>query len=242
MDRSIRKTVIILTLTVFVCSAEQRQELFAQGNSAYKKYQWREALACYEAIDNKESVVWYNMGNCFYKIGDTLKAIVCWKRAQHDVSFTGQSVVAKNLAVAYKKLGYKTEDSFSMRSKQWAQSFSLFPLQLLFLFCWYVGWGIWFAGIRYRPFWWYGFLMSLCLLALLVGYMLLTHYYVQTGVTLMVTKEETPLFAGPNERYHQVGTAHWCDELWVEAQRLGWYKVTQGDRYGWISSAAIELI
>ena len=45
------------------------REQFLQANEFYKDGKVEEALSLYEGIPNKGGVVFYNLGNCAYKLG-----------------------------------------------------------------------------------------------------------------------------------------------------------------------------
>jgi tetratricopeptide (TPR) repeat protein len=62
------------------------QEVFLKGNVAYLAGNIDGALKLYQTIDPKGPAVWYNLGNCYYRIGNYPEAIVAWRRAQKDAS------------------------------------------------------------------------------------------------------------------------------------------------------------
>lgn len=225
-----------------LCGAQSARELFAQGNNAYEQKQWSEALRSYEAISNKGCAVWYNMGNCFYKLGSRSRAIICWKRAMLGASVDEQMDIAKNLNIAYEKQGYKNNVPPYTFFEQWAYCVPLLPLQLLFLFCWYALWIVLLFGVRGRPFLFYGIVVGLWCATLLVGNVVRIQYFFYTHKRGQVVKEQAHLFAGPHEQYHEVGTVGLFDELQINEKREGWYKVAKGDQHGWIPAAAVELI
>ncbi len=232
-------------LSLFVallCGAQNAQELFLRGNEAYEQKQWTDALRSYEVISKKGCAVWYNMGNCFYKKGDALQAIVCWKRAMPGASVDEQFAIAKNLGVAYEKLDYKKDAPVYTMFEQWAHRLPLLPLQILFLLCWYLLWTVSTLGSRGRPFLWYGVLLGLFCTLMLMGNILYANYYLYTRIRGQVIMESAHLFAGPHEQYHEVGTVSLLDELQIDAKKAGWYKVVRGYQYGWIPSTAVELI
>lgn len=58
------------------------QEHFLAGNQLYQQAQFQAALVEYQAINPKNSVVWYNLGNSAYHLEQYLDASLFWKRAQ----------------------------------------------------------------------------------------------------------------------------------------------------------------
>ena len=58
------------------------QEHFLAGNQLYQQAQFQAASTEYQAINPKNSVVWYNLGNSAYHLDQYLDASLFWKRAQ----------------------------------------------------------------------------------------------------------------------------------------------------------------
>ena len=243
MDRFIRKSFIILCLFATALSyAHPRNDLFDRANDAYQKKQWGEALRLYESIDQKGCAAWYNMGNCFYKLGNRVRAIICWKRAMPGASVGVQRDIAKNLAVAYEKLGHKKDGLIYTQLEQRAYRIPPRSVQLLFLLCWYALFIFFWFGPRRRPLFFYGGIAGLSCAIALLGALLWSSYAVHAYERGQLTKESASLFAGPHEQYHAVGTVSLLDELRIDAKRTGWYKVAGSNKQGWIPSADIALI
>ncbi len=73
--------ILILLVTVFTSSASS---VIAQADSAYMRDDYAQAVKLYtEAIDNEGSstLLYYNLGNAYYRMGQLGKAIVCYERA-----------------------------------------------------------------------------------------------------------------------------------------------------------------
>jgi len=244
MDTTIRTTVIIGSLlTIGVAYATPSvNDLCIRAQDAYEKKEWLKALGLYENVEMKGSPVWYNMGNCCYKMGNPSQAIIYWKRAMSGASADEQGDIMHNLGVAYEKLGQKKDRSFYTIVERWAYRFPLLPLQLIFLFCWYALWVLFLMGTAKHPFLFYTALFSLTILLILMSIILGSSYYRHSYKKGVVVKESVSLFAGPHEQYHPVGTVTLHDELRIHEQRTGWYKVARADQYGWIASIAVELI
>lgn len=227
---------------VLVCDAQSAQERFACGNRLYEQREWGDALRSYEAIEKKGGSVWYNMGNCWYKQGDALQAILCWKRAMPGASTDMQAAITKNIGVAYEKLGYKKDGSVYTMFEQWAHRLAVLPLQLLFLLCWYALLLLLLFGARGGPPLWYVLLLVLLCCMVLIGTILYTNYRLYAHPRGHVVREAAALFAGPHAQYHEVGTVSLADELCITEKRAGWYKVASGEKQGWIPSASVALM
>lgn len=97
--------ILLLFFSSFV-HAQSWQEIFLQANNCYGNKEYEKALHLYEQIPNKGAATWYNMGNCAYKKGDNLHALLYWKKAErydsnaiaHD-SRTNSIVAAQHLSL-----------------------------------------------------------------------------------------------------------------------------------------------
>ena len=129
--------MIVHTLSVI---AGTMQETFLKGNAAYLAGKMDEALKLYQSMEPKGPAVAYNMGNCYFRIGKYPEAIVQWRRAQKDASWRDFAVLDSYIAQSYDALGIVRDQSFMTRMQTWLARplalFSIFVLQLLFLFCW----------------------------------------------------------------------------------------------------------
>ncbi|MDO4735686.1 MAG: tetratricopeptide repeat protein [Bacteroidia bacterium] len=81
-----RKNIIfaIFLLLAYVSYAQESSALWTQANEAYSIGEYNNALEKYNAIQEqgKESYnLYYNIGNCYYKMGETAKSIVYYERA-----------------------------------------------------------------------------------------------------------------------------------------------------------------
>ncbi|MBO7305507.1 MAG: tetratricopeptide repeat protein, partial [Bacteroidales bacterium] len=93
-------TAIFLLLAYIAC-AQDSYQLWDQANEAYSVGEYNSALEKYEAIQEsgKSSYnLYYNIGNCHYKLGETAKAIVYYERALK-LNPSGKDAI-KNLEIA----------------------------------------------------------------------------------------------------------------------------------------------
>jgi hypothetical protein len=95
--------IAVLCLTGWV-HAESSQDLFKQGNAAYAAGQFAQAAQSYEAARTQGLNHWileYNLGNAWYKSGQTGKAVVHYLRAfrlnshQNDVIYNLNLVLTR---------------------------------------------------------------------------------------------------------------------------------------------------
>ncbi|MCD6233492.1 MAG: tetratricopeptide repeat protein [Candidatus Marinimicrobia bacterium] len=76
--------LILIPLTLFA-QEEERERLFVKANSYYSSEQYSLALDLYEEIAETGRIsfeLYYNMGNCYYRLGQTGQAIRYWEKAK----------------------------------------------------------------------------------------------------------------------------------------------------------------
>lgn len=86
--------------------AESYQQLMQRANTAYQQQQYAEAVALYQQIadaGNEGSVLYYNLGNAYYKTDDLSHALLWYERAlrldprnediKHNIAFVNRQLV-----------------------------------------------------------------------------------------------------------------------------------------------------
>lgn len=83
---SIIKTILLLTLLVFRLPGQSGMgHFYEQGNQAYREGNYQSALEWYGKILSagyESSQVYYNIGNCYYKLGSVGRAILFYEKAR----------------------------------------------------------------------------------------------------------------------------------------------------------------
>lgn len=99
--------LLMLCLMLFSASyAESYQQLMQRANTAYQQQQYAEAVALYQQIadaGNEGSVLYYNLGNAYYKTDDLSHALLWYERAlrldprnediKHNIAFVNRQLV-----------------------------------------------------------------------------------------------------------------------------------------------------
>ncbi|MGV6846026.1 MAG: tetratricopeptide repeat protein [Lutibacter sp.] len=93
--------VIFLLFTSSLLFAQSPTELFKKGNESYKSGDYLEALISYKKIEaNKlqSDVLYFNMGNCYYKLNKIARSVYYYEKA---LQLNPENIKAKeNLAFA----------------------------------------------------------------------------------------------------------------------------------------------
>jgi len=122
-----------------ICSGSG-EELFLRANKYCEQHDWSQALTLYRSINQKGSLVWYNMGNCCYHLKNYTEALIYWKRAEQGTLYKIYAQSKHNQRILARKLNRVVP---VVRVQQLYEFFvynllgiPLLFLQVLFLFCW----------------------------------------------------------------------------------------------------------
>lgn len=214
------------------------QEIFLEGNQLYYDAKYHEALDRYKAIDQVGPAVWYNMGNSYYRIGDTVRARAAWRRAQKQAPAHIIERAQRNITAVEKELGLPASTSFSAFMRHGFSHISFFILQILLLLGWYLFFLLLFVRIPYRMalLW---FLMG-CNSLIIAGIGI--KYWSDMQQHGLVLEQSLMLRVGPGYDFHALSEIQQGDELIIKNKESDWYKVKYQGRLGWISKDAIEVI
>lgn len=201
------------------------QEIFVQANTAYQKNECLAALKLYDLIPQKGSVIWYNMGNCAYKLNDQIKALLYWKRAYKNANRDmKQNIVAnvQKLTLANASLTHPTS-----------------PLVMQILFFCIFGIFLIVAYFLIHARRWILLAMSI---SVLVSAGHITYKVCSTSVQALVMYDEVALRAGPSIEYHQIDSISAGTTVIVLKQKDGWSQIATGSGKGWVDDKQIEKI
>lgn len=103
-------------------SAKLEDATKSEGDSAYMKNDYASAIQIYEALLNKGEAaeVYYNLGNSYYKAGETAKAILNYERAL--LLQPGNSDIRANLEIARSKTIDKVEPTPEIFFVSWTKA------------------------------------------------------------------------------------------------------------------------
>jgi tetratricopeptide (TPR) repeat protein len=124
--------------------ADARLHLYEKGNQAYTDGQFEEALTAYQEILNMgyaNGPLYYNIGNCYYKLGEIGKSILFYERARKRMPANDD--LKANLAIARLSVVDQIEPSSDFILLQAVHAFLYLiprPLQLTLTLCAYVLW------------------------------------------------------------------------------------------------------
>ena len=124
--------ILVLLLPMFSFGNDQAA-LFANGNAAYAKGQFKMAIDDYlKIVDSgyQSAAVYFNLGNAYFKTGDVSSALLYYEKA-HKLA-PGDEDINANIQFANTKTTDKIEETPEFFVNRWWRSFTLaFSLNLL---------------------------------------------------------------------------------------------------------------
>lgn len=110
------KTLIYVLLSILVMvpllsyAADGDEEQFQNGNQLYEEGKYPEALAVYLELEKTMPhwMLFYNMGNCYYKLGNYVSAKIYYLRAQRLKPF--DPAIEKNIGIVDMHFADKIEE------------------------------------------------------------------------------------------------------------------------------------
>jgi tetratricopeptide (TPR) repeat protein len=224
-------------------------ESFKNANQLYEEGKFDEALNLYRTIEGQIAhwKLFYNMGNCYYKTGDFVKAKIYYLRAERLKPF--DSSIQKNIDIVNKRFSDKIEPEnpdFISRTVQRIETLIslnmvsavlIISIIVLNLFIFLL---IKNGRTKFRL---YGVSFSLVIVLLIAGY----HIY-RTGKqsmrnTAVVIKIDTELRSGPGENNTILFKVNPGLKVKIIEKSRNWVQVSASSQIaGWIEASRIEPI
>jgi len=223
-----------------ICNGND-EELFLRANKYSEQQEWEQSLDLYKSIKQKGSLVWYNMGNCCYRLKDYAEALVYWKRSQQAASRIVYAQSKQNQRILARQLNKEA----SVYWVQWFHEFfvynllgiSLLFLQILFLFCWV----ILFFLQRYQGKKFFFAALVVMMLNGLVGLGMIVKYKQTDKIGIVIT-DNANVFTGPSQEYHLLNRLNKVDQVTIQGIKPGWYKIKYAAGTGWVTATAIQVV
>lgn len=235
---------ISLLLYMSMTFAGNAEETYLKAHAAYQARDWPKALSLYESINPKGPAVWYNIGNCYFNQEKFPEAIVSWRRAQKNLSWTDYKKIEQYIQDSYNAMGvnYETDGITALKNFfAWSSSkISLLILQLLFLACWFFLLWLLPQLIAQKK---YVQVIALCMITAATATLCYVRYHKQNYPYGIVIKKTISVYAGPGRDYAPLATAQTLDIMRLQLQRDNWLKVyARQFGYGWVHADDLALI
>ena len=227
-------------------------EAMAASNALYEGGHYEQAARSYQQLVDKgygDPVLYYNLGNAYFKDGDTGRAILNYLRAERlsprdgdiranldfarnqtlDVLESGESPLVKSVTTLLFRV--TTSELGAVALAFWL----LFASSLLLLMVGPRGWLAWT-----RPA-----VVATAVLLVLGGGSLGARLYVDsTNREAVIVAEEVDVVSGPGSRYTPEFTLHAGTETGLVEKRGAWARIALpgGSLQGWVPAASVEEV
>lgn len=223
----------------FNAHASDFEETFLKANDFYINKKYKEALDLYKSmpIDNKGSVIFYNIGNCEFKLGKYFDALINYSRAKKNASFGMLKNINKNISMVDCKLGRDKSESFWQKFSDFINIFSLFKLQILFIFFWF----LFFISYIFLKKLRFVFLIINMFFIFIFGFFVFVKYRLEI-YPIAISKSCVGVFYGPNASYHKLSDITIAERVEVKKTYKNWCKIKYNGITGWVLASDIEII
>lgn len=229
--------------------------LFFKANQYYFKGEFDKALENYELIinrfdfkslfvSNKCGEVFYNMGNCFYRLGQTGRSILNYERAKMflprdaDLNYNMSLVKDKVVDDVVIKENIISGIFFWVKSFTVKEIFFVFSFVNFFLFL--------FFGIRlfYKSEWtFYGLVFFLILWLICAGSLCLKICQIKYDDRVVIIDKEVDVLAGPDYKETLLFKLHEGTIAMFERKEYGFVLIRiQDNKRGWVPLTSTKNI
>jgi len=247
-----KKFVTILLLFIgFLSNAQSADELFKEANTFYKVEDYNRAAGVYLAIEEKGLVstdLYYNLGNCYYKLNKVAQAIYYYEKAlQLD---TSNEDTLHNLAFAKRMTLDIIEDlpkTFLQRfSENVIQKYSFdtwaliaviasFLASMLFLLYHFSG------SSKMKLLYFNTTIFTVFVMLVSVFFAFDNYNWVQNNRTAIIFETKTDVKNAPTESSEEIFELHEGTKVIIVDELDNWKKIKIADgKVGWIYQDALK--
>lgn len=248
-----KKIYFLLLFVSQIALSQSAEDLFKKANNQYKEGLYEEAIKTYDQIKELNlisSEVYYNLGNCHYKLNEVAPAIYNYEKAllidPFNVDARNNLVFAKKLTIDNikelpKSIFQKIDESYlkKLSYNEWAVATIVFvflgsSLFLLFYFS--------YTPSLKRLF----FVTSMLSFLLFIFSLIVTvkeHSYNLSNIEAIIFAEEIAIKNAPTTNSDDIFTLHEGTKVVVLDAVDRWNKIKIADgKIGWIQTDQIKLL
>lgn len=233
--------------------AQSADDLFTKANDEYKQEKYNEAIKTYDQIESLgviSSELYYNLGNCYYKLNKVAPSIYNYEKAlllnplnkdaQNNLVFARRLTI-DNIEELPKSVFQKIDESFvkKLSYNEWAVvSVSLSSIGALLFLLFYFS----YTPSKKRVFFVTSMLSFLLLIASSV-FAIKEHSYSKTNIQAIIFIQQTEIKNAPTSNSEVVFTLHEGTKVDVLDTVDNWKKIRIADgKIGWVISDEIRLL
>jgi tetratricopeptide (TPR) repeat protein len=242
---------VLLGNGTIIGSTDVPQDIFDKANQLYEEGKYTEALNHYLEIEKARShwKVYYNIGNCYYKLNQPVRAKVYYLKARRLAPF--EPSIQKNIEIVNKLLIDKVlspKPDFISRMLMRIESIvslNILSITLLLLIVIFNGFVFMLIKKRKNRFILYGVSFSLILAVLFAGYHIhRVNKYNRRNIAVII-KKDAQLRSGPGENNTVLFKVNPGLEVKIIDQGVNkkWLQVSASSEIaGWIEAESLEQI
>ncbi|MDY6854067.1 MAG: tetratricopeptide repeat protein [Thermodesulfobacteriota bacterium] len=237
--------MVISAFIVYGSSGTEGYDLFFQANQDYKEGAYEKAATAYEELIQDRVVggaVYYNLGNCYFRMNRLGKAILNYERSRYlmprdpDLDF--------NLRHSKEMTKDKIEESSSFPLFQWIDYFSLAEVFWVFVILNILFWAVLLMRLWINSEW--GFYMVICLgiVWVIIGVSSTMKWYREThDKRAVIITPQMDVHSGPDERETVLFKLHEGAMVMHEREEEDWALIfLSSEKRGWAKAGSVERI
>ena len=220
-----------------------------EAKTAYDAGQFRQALDYYASkIDprNVSPALLYNMGNCFYQLGDYPRALVCYERARYlqprDSDISGNLELTRRKLLLPPKYRVESPADFMLAARDFLRVDEWLAACACGLTLVLIALGMFFR--RRSNLWQWPFYAGIAVVVICSAALIAKASADDPAREAVVIVRNTPLYSLPSadsgrvEQYLKPGT-----EVSIEENRMDWVRVRlENNDEGWVRGANLALL
>ena len=249
-----KKLFFILFIVSQSVLSQSADELFVKANELYKQEKFQEAIKLYSQIEEElgliSSELYYNLGNCYYKLNKIAPSIYNYEKAllidplnedaQNNLVFARRSTI-DNIEELPKSVLQKLDEIFikKLSYNQWAIVCVVSSIlgTLLFLLFYFSS-----TPLRKRIFF-VTSMSSFFFLVISLATVYKEYDYAKNHIEAIVFSEETDIKNAPTTSGDIIFTLHEGTKVYVLDTVDNWKKIRLADgKIGWIQANEIKVL
>jgi len=246
-------TILAAALATASASAAEWDRLFLDANKLYQAGNYQEALGSYSKIvqsGQESGPLYYNMGNCYYKMSDIGRAVLHYERAKRlmprDEDLKANLAMA-NLATV-DKIEPQADFLLIALVNGFVHAIPVAPLTVLVLAGYLLGTAFLTVWVVSRRHWLRSLASKLCIVcAVLFAVSGLSLFAQERGLRLrkeaVILTDKVDVLSAPGAEGVEVFSLHAGTKVRTDQQNGEWIEIVLPDRkVGWVKKDALESI
>lgn len=245
--------LILLAISLGSTYAQSNRTLFEEANTFYKEGQYQKAIDSYRAIEKNDSIsstLYYNLGNCYYKLNEVANTIYNYEKAllinPLNSDAANNLIIAKKLTIdrieslpqtLLQKINHQFLKKLSFNQWAWLSViFSVLGAILFLLF--------YFSSISNKKrIYFVSSILSFLLLATSLTIAYNQYQLVKNKKIAIVFSTKSSVKNAPTENSDEIFELHEGTKVQVLDKVDSWKKIQLADgKVGWIDGNDIKIV